>query len=120
MTDRADWEKLGALLRARREDGLGYAKLARFARERDIHERVAWNLEHAARQSYAPETLRAAERAYGLVPGSVSRFLAGGELVEIPEAGLLDGFSADDQAMIREWVEALRRLRAEQRKSQPG
>ena len=122
MADRAMWEKLGASLRERREDGLGYRKLAQFARERGrdgFGERVAWNLEHAARDSYSPKTLLDADRAYGLEPGSISRFLGGGELAEIPEAGLLDGLSEEDAQTVREYV-AMLRDRAEQRKRASG
>jgi hypothetical protein len=120
MTDRAAWEKLGALLRARRADGLGYRKLARFAAARGIGERTAWNLENAARDSYARGTLSLADEAYGLVPGSCARFLAGGELAEIPDAGLLDPLDAEDQQRVRDYVAALIALRAEeQRKRNP-
>jgi hypothetical protein len=120
MTDRAAWEKLGVLLRARRVDGLGYKKRAQFARDRGIHERTAYNLEEAKRDSYADGTFALAEEAYGWAPKSISRFLADGTPpAQILDAGLLDGLDEEDERIVRDFI-AWRRKRAEERRRHSG
>ena len=75
------WERLGRLLGDRRtEIAARYKNKNLFAEEREINRRMLWSVETGARGNYGKETLRAVERAYMLVPGSVERTVAGGDL----------------------------------------
>jgi hypothetical protein len=81
------WHRLGRLLAQRRiELGPRYRNKNLFAEERQLNRRMVWSIETGARDTYTPDTLRAVERAYMLVPGSVERTLAGGGL-EPADAG---------------------------------
>lgn len=81
MTGEADsamWKMLGELLERRRvEIDTRYSNLTLFTTERGLDYRLAWDLEHGARSNYRRPTLTAIEVGYGLVPGSIARFLSG-------------------------------------------
>ena len=90
MPEQGDWNRVGELLQQQRVrlDGR-YANLSRFARERRLDYRMAWDVEHGARTNYRPPTITAIEVAYGWKPGSIEQVLAGGGPV-------LAGENADD------------------------
>lgn len=80
------WKRVGELLQGRRVDmDTRYRNLHVFAAEREINYRLAWDLEAGARTNYRQPTLRAAEVAYGLRPGSVDTALSGGDLMPADE-----------------------------------
>ena len=75
------WKRLGELLEQRRvQMNPQYANLSRFAADREINYRLAWDVEHGERTNYRRPTLRAIEVAYGLMPGAIDMALAGGDL----------------------------------------
>lgn len=79
--DMTAWQRLGRLLAARRvQVGARYKNKNLFATEREINRRMLWQVESGARDTYRPDTIRAIEAAYELVPGSLERTLAGGDL----------------------------------------
>lgn len=79
--DQSAWERLGKLLAGRRiEIGARYKNKNLFAEERQINRRMLWQVESGERDTYRTDTLRAIEAAYALVPGSLERTLAGGDL----------------------------------------
>lgn len=80
-------KRLGRLLAARRiELGARYRNKNLFAEERDINRRMLWRLESGADGNYRGDTLRGAESAYMLVPGSLDRSLESGEMERLPAA----------------------------------
>lgn len=84
------WVRVGAFLAEQREN-LGYKRRASWARHVEkpgFRQRVITDLELGARDTFADETLRVAEDAYRLVPGSIRRAIASGGL---PEPLPLDG-----------------------------
>ena len=84
----AAWERLGEMLvRRRLELDPRYRNRQTFSRERGPRlYRVFSDVELGKRSSYKPSTLAEIEAAYQLEPGSIGRFLDGGDL-EAPEAG---------------------------------
>jgi hypothetical protein len=95
------WERLGALLERRRvEMDTRYRNLTLFCEERDIDYRLAWDIEHAARDNYRRPTITAIEIAYAWVPGSIRRVLAGGEPAT-------SGFTPRQQRILREFPQAV-------------
>jgi hypothetical protein len=78
---REDWERVGALLIDRRiEISPRYANRRAFAEETGLNWRTLHDAEYGKRATFKPETVRAFEAAYRLVPGSLARTLAGGGL----------------------------------------
>jgi len=78
---REDWERVGALLIDRRiEISPRYANRRVFAEETSLNWRMLHDAEHGKRATFKPETVRAFETAYRLVPGSLRRSLDGGPL----------------------------------------
>jgi hypothetical protein len=78
----AAWERLGgSLVRRRLELDPRYRNRKLFAQERcpGLY-RVLSDIELGRRSSYKPAVLLEIEGAYGLEPGSIDRFLAGGDL----------------------------------------
>jgi hypothetical protein len=83
--DRNTRERAGHLLAARRAQlSPRYANRRVFAAERGMNWRTLHDIEHAKRDNFRPETLRAFETAYALVPCSLDRTLAGGDLEPLP------------------------------------
>lgn len=81
-----DWKRLGRLLAERRiEIAARYKNKNLFAAERQINRRMLWSIESGERDTYTPDTLRDIERAYMLVPGSMGRTLAGGDLEPVSD-----------------------------------
>ena len=78
----AAWERLGgSLVRRRLELDPRYRNRKLFAQERGPGlYRVFSDIELGKRSSYKPSVLLAIEVAYQLEPGSIDRFLAGGDL----------------------------------------
>ncbi len=78
------WVRVGEMLQDRRfELDRRYAApkgLDLFAEEHGINKRLAWEVETAYRSNFRPGTRLLIEDAYELVPGSIRRALAGGEL----------------------------------------
>jgi hypothetical protein len=82
MTAEANWVRLGQLLiRQRVEMDPRYRNRRVFCGERDIEYRLVSDLERGARSNYEAQTVAEAERAYGLPVGTISRALAGGDLL---------------------------------------
>jgi hypothetical protein len=80
-TNGQDWNRLAALLVARRAE-LGYPGKGRaaFARARNLsHTRTIDDLENARRTNFEPATLAQVEQVYGWKTGSITAVLAGGE-----------------------------------------
>src|ERR1700744_4726356 len=76
------WERLGGSLVRRRLDlDPRYRNRKLFAQERcpGLY-RVLSDIELGRRSGYKPAVLLAIERAHGAAPGSIDRFLAGGDL----------------------------------------
>lgn len=85
--DRTAWARLGRLLAERRvQISPRYANRRLFAGEREMNWRTLHDIELAKRGNFRPETMRAFEAAYMLVPGSLDRVLAGGDLEPLPVA----------------------------------
>jgi hypothetical protein len=85
--DRTARERLGRLLAGRRAQiSPRYANRRAFAADREMNWRTLHDIELAKRDNFRPETMRAFESAYMLVPGSLDRTLAGGELEPLPPA----------------------------------
>lgn len=85
--DQEAWKRLGRLLADRRiQVGARYRNKNLFAEERQINRRMLWQVESGERDTYRPDTIRAIESAYELVPGSLARTLAGGALEPSGEA----------------------------------
>lgn len=117
--DLSAWERVGPLLAARRAQiSPRYANRRAFAADTGINWRTLFDAEHAKRANFKTETLSAFESAYELVPGSLARTLAGGDLEPAPDgprlspvpdpAPPLDLATADDaliEAMIAAWPE---------------
>ena len=83
--DESAWTRLGRLLSDRRTQlAARYRNKTLFSQERQIHRRMLWAVESGARDTYTPDTIRAIEAAYMLVPGSLRRSLDGGELEPAP------------------------------------
>lgn len=83
--DESAWTRLGRLLADRRTQlAARYRNKTLFSQERQIHRRMLWAIESGARDTYTPDTIRAIESAYMLVPGSLRRSLNGGELEPAP------------------------------------
>ena len=84
----AAWERLGEMLvRRRLELDPRYRNRQTFARERGPRlYRVFSDVELGKRTSYKPATLAEIEAAYQLEPGSIGRFLGGGDL-DPPQSG---------------------------------
>jgi len=83
---REDWERVGALLIDRRiEISPRYANRRAFAAETGLNWRTLYDAEHGKRATFKPQTVRAFEAAYRLVPGSLVRALAGGGLEPLSE-----------------------------------
>jgi hypothetical protein len=75
------WKRLGRLLAERRTElGARYRNKNLFAEERQINRRMLWSVESGDRGNYGKETVRLIESAYVLVPGSIERTVAGGDL----------------------------------------
>jgi hypothetical protein len=83
-TDRDQaWVRLGdALVRRRIELDPQYRNRRRFADERGLEIRIAADLEKARRTNFEPATITAAEVAYQLAAGSITRFLQGAGSLE--------------------------------------
>ena len=81
------WERAGPMLAARRAQlSPRYANRREFARDTGLNWRTLHDAERAKRANFKDETLRAFEAAYALVPGSLDRTLAGGDLeAALPE-----------------------------------
>lgn len=120
--DQDAWKRLGRLLAKRRiQIGARYKNKNLFATERELNRRMLWQIETGARDTYRDDTLRAVESAYMLVPGSLDRTLAGGELEPlrtVPETALTHADSdrpspaadqgyADTERVIRLLIEGL-------------
>src|SRR5580700_11065336 len=85
--DRDAWIRLGQLLAGRRAQiHARYKNRRLFAAETGINWRLLYDMEHAKRDNFRPKTLSAFETAYQLVPGSIERVLAGGDLEPLPDA----------------------------------
>jgi hypothetical protein len=85
--DRTAWERLGRMLAERRTQiSPRYANRRAFAADREMNWRTLHDIEHAKRTNFKPETMRAFEAAYLLVPGSLDRALDGGGLEPLPAA----------------------------------
>jgi AcrR family transcriptional regulator len=88
--DRTAWERLGKLLADRRAQiSPRYANRRAFAADREMNWRTLHDVELAKRDNFRPETMRAFEAAYMLVPGSLDRVLAGGDLEPLPPPALV-------------------------------
>lgn len=114
MPDQSAWERLGALLVARRVE-LGHTKRLTWAR--DVlgltHDRTQSDLENARRTNYDAATLAQVEQQYMWSFGSIQRVLAGGnpEPLDVGAArGLRYQAPADHQEAT---VEYLRMLQSE-------
>jgi hypothetical protein len=84
----AQWERLGELLLQRRAQlDPRYGRRTRFADERHLDYRIAYEVEKARRHNFGDGTLAAIEAAYELAPGSIMRTVAGGPLEPRPGAG---------------------------------
>ena len=83
--DRTAWARLGRLLAERRvQISPRYANRRLFAADREMNWRTLHDIELAKRDNFRPDTMRAFEAAYMLVPGSLDRTLADGELEPLP------------------------------------
>lgn len=81
----ANWKRLGELLVRRRiELDPRYSNRQLFAAERGINYRTVSDVERGRRDNYEDGTITALEVAYGVKPGSIGQFLAGGELEALP------------------------------------
>jgi hypothetical protein len=78
-----EWKKLGDSLVERRVQ-LGFRSRAAFCEERGVDYRLVYDIEQARRTNFTRSTVAALEVAYALAPGSISRFLAGGDLETVP------------------------------------
>lgn len=88
---KADWARVGAMLENRRAElDPRYRNMKIFERERGIDYRLAWDIEHARRDTYRRVTLTAIEVAYGWQPGSIHRVLEGGDPVPAAATGILE------------------------------
>jgi len=87
ITGTADrWQRLGALLIQRRTAlDPRWHNRREFADATRMSYRLAYDIEEGRRANFGTSTLAAIEVAYGLVPGAIGRFLAGGEL-EVKDA----------------------------------
>jgi hypothetical protein len=109
---RKDWERVGPMLAERRvQISARYANRRAFADDVGLNWRTLYDAEYGKRATFRAETIRAFESAYRLVPGSLARTLAGGDLEPAPPslaaAVPLSGSGAltvggDDEAMARE------------------
>jgi hypothetical protein len=82
---REDWERAGPMLAARRiQISARYANRRAFAEDTGLNWRTLYDAEYGRRATFKPETVRAFEVAYRLVPGSMERTLAGGDLEPMP------------------------------------
>lgn len=80
--DPQTWKRLGELLAQRRVDlDVRYANLTRFSADRGLDYRLAWDVEHGARDNYRRPTLAAIESAYQLEPRSIEAYLASGQFL---------------------------------------
>jgi hypothetical protein len=87
--DLSAWERVGPLLAARRAAvDPRYANRRLFAKERGMNWRTLHDAERAKRANFRPEMITAFESAYMLVPGSLARSLAGGDLEPAPRPDL--------------------------------
>lgn len=85
--DRTAWKRVGHLLAERRSQiSPRYANRRAFAADREMNWRTLHDIELAKRDNFKPETMRAFEAAYLLIPGSLDRALAGGDLEPLPAA----------------------------------
>lgn len=88
--DSSAWGRVGRLLASRRvQISARYANRRTFAAERGMNWRTLHDIEHAKRDNFRPETMRAFESAYMLVPGSLDRTLAGSDLEPLPPPQLV-------------------------------
>lgn len=82
MTDERDWTGLGeALIYRRIWLDPRYANRRMFAKERGIDYRLVSDIERVRRTNFGLAATAEIELAYGLAPGSIGRFLVGGELI---------------------------------------
>jgi hypothetical protein len=82
MTIKADaWQHLGALLIQRRTAlSPRFHNRGAFCEATGLKYRLVYDIEEHRRTNFGGSTIAAIEAAYQLAPGSVGRFLAGGEL----------------------------------------
>ncbi|WP_326646109.1 hypothetical protein OG884_15770 [Streptosporangium sp. NBC_01755] len=81
------WQRLGALLRARRVAlNPVFRHRVKFCEATGLGERLVFDLELAKRTNFRPEVKVLLERGYQLAPGSIDRTLAaGGHALEVIE-----------------------------------
>jgi hypothetical protein len=77
------WRRLADALIARRID-LRYRVRRKFCDERELDERLTYDIEKARRTNYGRATLLDIARAYAVTPESVERCLRGGSLEPLP------------------------------------
>ena len=83
---RSDWERVGRQLAERRvQISARYANRRVFAEETGLNWRTLYDAEYGKRATFRRETVGAFETALRLVPGSIDRALAGGDLEPLPD-----------------------------------
>jgi hypothetical protein len=96
MPSQEDWKRLGEqLIRRRVLLDRRFRKRRVFAEECGVNWRLVSDIESARRTNFGQAVLAELEIAYRLAPGSMERFLVGGELV----AGEADQRQPADPAM---------------------
>lgn len=112
MPDHAAWERLAALLVARRVE-LGFTKRLTWARDELglSNDRIQSDLENARRTNYDPATLAQVEQQYRWAFGSIQRVLDGGDPIALDvrtARAVTYKPPADDDASAEEYLQALR------------
>lgn len=117
------WQRVGALLRARRGE-LGGRNRKEFARAGAVSDRPVYDLEEGRRTNFRPETIAQLERVYQLQPGAIEKALKGGGLDKLStdqadslnvidhqvESGHMliaipDDLPAEEREVLRRWAE---------------
>jgi hypothetical protein len=106
------WQRLGRALELRRwQLGYGHRQRGRFARARGsaVSDKTLARLERGERDAYPDATLAHAEALYGLAPGAIRRYLAGGELEVTDDPGTVSGLTPEEKRAVLGWLEIWRR-----------
>lgn len=86
-TSAGRWEQLGPLLMQRRVTlSPQWHNRGAFSKATGVDYRLVYDIEEARRTNFGGATLAAIEAAYRLAPGTIGRFLDGGELEMLPSA----------------------------------
>lgn len=82
---KADWQRLGRLLKQRRPQLDQRYRIRRvFAEENQLTDKTVQEIENAYRQTFTDEMLSSIEVAYRLPPGTLEKVLQDPELTEFP------------------------------------